>query len=47
MQLYVYAMAAEQALGTPPTELVLQLLRPGIEHMFPWNDTARRRPSKW
>jgi ATP-dependent helicase/nuclease subunit A len=42
MQLYVYAMAAEQALGTSPTELVLELLRPGIEHKIPWNETARR-----
>ena len=43
MQLYVYAMAAEQALGTSPSELVLQLLRPGIEHILPWNAEARRR----
>ncbi len=46
MQLYVYAMAVEQALGTPPTELVLELLRPGIEHVIRWNDTARRRATE-
>jgi ATP-dependent helicase/nuclease subunit A len=43
LQLYVYAMAAERALGTSPTELVPQLLRPGIEHIIPWNDAARTR----
>ena len=43
MQLYVYALAAERALGKPPIELVLQLLRPGIEHIIPWNETARTR----
>jgi ATP-dependent exoDNAse (exonuclease V) beta subunit len=43
MQLYVYAIAAERALGQPPVELTLHFLRPGAEHVFPWNDTARRR----
>lgn len=43
MQLYVYAMAVERALGTSPTELVLELMRPGIEQAIPWNDAARRR----
>jgi ATP-dependent exoDNAse (exonuclease V) beta subunit len=42
MQLYVYAMAAERALGRPPVELTLHFLRPGVEHTFPWNDIARR-----
>lgn len=41
LQLYVYALAAEQALGTPPTELVLEFLRPGIEHTILWNDKTR------
>jgi hypothetical protein len=36
-------MAAEQALGKPPAELVLELLRPGIEHKISWNDAARRQ----
>jgi len=43
MQLYVYAMAAERSLGVVPTELVLTLLRPGIELVIPWNDRARDR----
>ncbi len=43
MQLYVYALAAERALGQPPVELVLHFLRPGTEHILPWNDEARRR----
>jgi ATP-dependent helicase/nuclease subunit A len=41
LQLYVYALATEKALGTPPSELVLELLRPGIEHVIPWNVKAR------
>ena len=41
LQLYVYALAAEQALGTPPKELVLELLRPGIEHVIPWTPKTR------
>ena len=36
LQLYVYALAAEKALGTSPKELVLEILRPGIEHIIPW-----------
>jgi hypothetical protein len=43
LQLYVYAMAAEQALGKSPKELVLELLRPGIEHKIAWNDIARQQ----
>src|SRR6185295_5674311 len=43
MQMVVYALAAERALGQPPVELVLNFLRPGVEHTFPWNDAARRR----
>src|SRR5262249_54073898 len=41
LQLYVYSLAAERALGTAPTELVLELLRPGIEHIIPWNEKTR------
>jgi RecB family exonuclease len=41
MQMYVYAMAAERALGEPPTELVLHFMRPGVEHVISWNDAAR------
>ncbi|HEX2476824.1 MAG TPA: 3'-5' exonuclease, partial [Lacipirellulaceae bacterium] len=43
MQMHVYALAAERALGEPPVELALYFLRPGVEHIFPWNDAARRR----
>jgi hypothetical protein len=43
MQIYVYALAAEQALGAPLAELALCFLRPGVEYDFPWNDGARRR----
>ena len=41
LQLYVYAMAIEQALGRSPSELVLNFLRPGAEFVIFWNDTAR------
>ncbi len=43
MQMYVYSIAAERVLGEPPVELAIHFLRPGIEHVFPWNDAARRR----
>jgi ATP-dependent helicase/nuclease subunit A len=43
MQLYVYAMAVESALGRSPKTLVLHFLRPGVEHVFSWNKAARRR----
>ncbi|HJQ78335.1 MAG TPA: PD-(D/E)XK nuclease family protein, partial [Lacipirellulaceae bacterium] len=43
MQMYVYALAAERALGQPPAELALHFLRPGVEHVFLWNDLARRQ----
>jgi ATP-dependent helicase/nuclease subunit A len=42
MQMYVYAMAAERALGQPLAELALHFLRPGVTHVLPWNDAARR-----
>jgi ATP-dependent helicase/nuclease subunit A len=43
MQMHVYAMAAERAFGQPPIDLALHFLRPGVEHVFTWDDTARRR----
>jgi ATP-dependent helicase/nuclease subunit A len=43
MQMYVYALAAERSLGRPPVEVALAMLRPGVEHAYPWNDAARRR----
>lgn len=42
MQLYVYALAIEQATGDSPSELVLELLQPAAEAVFPWNDSARQ-----
>jgi ATP-dependent helicase/nuclease subunit A len=41
MQLYVYAMAVERALGQSPDELVLHFLRPGVDYVFKWNDANR------
>jgi ATP-dependent helicase/nuclease subunit A len=46
LQLYVYAMVAEDALGKAPTELVLHFLRPGVEHTFAWNKAARSRATE-
>jgi ATP-dependent helicase/nuclease subunit A len=43
MQLYVYALAAERALGQPPADLTLHFLRPGVGHKFSWNANTRRR----
>jgi ATP-dependent helicase/nuclease subunit A len=43
MQMFVYALAAERALGEPPTEIAIHFLCPGVEHIFDWNDTTRRR----
>jgi ATP-dependent helicase/nuclease subunit A len=43
MQLSVYALAIERALGQAPVELALCFLRPGAEHVFRWDDAARQR----
>jgi ATP-dependent helicase/nuclease subunit A len=43
MQVLLYAMALERGLGEPPVELALHFLRPGVEHIFKWNDAARKR----
>jgi len=43
LQMLLYATALERALGEPPVELALRFLRPGVEHIFKWNDAARRR----
>jgi len=43
MQMLVYALAAETILKSPPVELVLCYLRPGLEYHFNWDATARRR----
>lgn len=46
LQLYVYALAVEQATGRSPTELCLHFLRPGIEVLFDWNEAARVETQK-
>jgi ATP-dependent helicase/nuclease subunit A len=43
MQMLAYGLAAEQALGEPPAELVLHFLRTGDEHKFAWDDKVRAR----
>jgi ATP-dependent helicase/nuclease subunit A len=43
LQMLAYGLAAEQALGEPPAELVLHFLRDASEHVIPWNDAARLR----
>ena len=43
LQMLVYALAAEQILHSPPAELVLCFLRPGLEHRFTWDAAARQR----
>ncbi len=43
LQMLAYGLAAEQALGEPPAELVLHFLQDASEHVFPWNDAVRRR----
>jgi ATP-dependent helicase/nuclease subunit A len=42
MQLYVYAIAMERAVGRSPDEIVVHFLRPGVERIFAWNDEMRR-----
>jgi ATP-dependent helicase/nuclease subunit A len=43
LQMFVYAMAVERILRSPPAELVLYFLQPGLEYRFEWNDAARHR----
>ena len=43
MQMLLYALAVEQILGSPPEDLILCFLRPGLEHHFNWNQAARER----
>jgi ATP-dependent exoDNAse (exonuclease V) beta subunit len=42
LQLLVYFLAMEEALGEPPAEVVLSLLDDGGERRFNWNDQDRR-----
>jgi ATP-dependent exoDNAse (exonuclease V) beta subunit len=46
LQLHVYAIAIECTLGQSPAQLVLHFLRPGTEHIVPWNDAARKQAIK-
>jgi ATP-dependent helicase/nuclease subunit A len=43
MQMLVYGLAAEKILKSPPAELTLCFLRPGLEYNFVLNDKAKRR----
>lgn len=43
MQMLLYALAFERAVGQPPVEVALHFLRPGVEHKFDWSDAARAR----
>ncbi len=43
MQMLVYAAAAETILKTPPVELTLCFLRPGLEYRFAWDNSARKK----
>jgi ATP-dependent exoDNAse (exonuclease V) beta subunit len=43
MQMLVYALAAETILKSPPAELVLYFLRPGVEYRFAWDAAARQQ----
>jgi len=44
---WFYALAAETILKTPPVELALCFLRPGLEYRFHWDAAARRRAWSW
>lgn len=41
LQLEVYALAVEGAYGVRPREMYLYFLKPGVEVVFDWNETAR------
>jgi ATP-dependent helicase/nuclease subunit A len=43
LQMLVYALATETILGSPPAELTLCFLRPGLEYHFSWDAAARQR----
>jgi ATP-dependent helicase/nuclease subunit A len=43
LQMLVYALATETILGSPPAELTLCFLRPGLEYHFTWGADARQR----
>jgi ATP-dependent helicase/nuclease subunit A len=43
LQMLVYSLACERALGAPLAECTLVLLDPGTEHSFVWDAAARQR----
>jgi ATP-dependent helicase/nuclease subunit A len=43
MQMLLYALALETALGAPPVEVALHFLKPGVEYSFQWNAVSRDR----
>jgi ATP-dependent helicase/nuclease subunit A len=43
LQMCLYALAIERALGQRPAEIVIHFLRPGVEHVFPWDEAARQK----
>lgn len=43
LQMLVYGLAVESFWGVGPSDLVLHFLRPGAEHVVPWDDAARER----
>lgn len=42
LQMNIYGLAAQHALGIPPAEVVLYFLRPGSEFSIPWTDEVAR-----
>ena len=46
LQLSVYALAVEQALGVAPESLTLCFLRPGVEYDLSWDADDRERANR-
>jgi ATP-dependent helicase/nuclease subunit A len=46
LQMLVYSLACERALGQPLAECSIQLLDAGAEHQFQWDDAAQRNGVK-
>ena len=43
LQLSIYALAVERAIGTRPDSLVLHFVRPGVDQTLSWDDAERSR----
>ncbi|MDW8079076.1 MAG: UvrD-helicase domain-containing protein [Thermoguttaceae bacterium] len=43
LQLEIYGVAAEYALGTPPAAVILYFLRPGRDFRLAWSDEVRKQ----